>query len=93
MKMDKQHRLTIPDFIRKAVKVEEGEVYYLEFKKDNEFALKKSTEGKIIERVKIDDHGRFIVPRSVTDIFDTKIIMYFVEGKNEIGISIFKENT
>lgn len=93
MKMDKQHRLTIPDFIRKAVKVEEGEYYYLEFKQDNEFALKKSSSGKLVEKVKIDDHGRFVVPRSVIDIFESKILMYFEEGKNEIGISIFKENT
>lgn len=93
MKMDNHHRVTIPKFVRDMLEIKESEYYYFNFEEDNKFSIRKFRGGKIIERVKVDANGRFVIPASISDVFDSKkIIIYAEEEIGQVGISILKED-
>ena len=93
MKMDNQHRLIIPKFVRDTIGIK-SEHYYFNFEGNNTFSIRKSRGGKMIDQVKVDAKGRFVVPASVFDIFDSKsILMYAEEEEGQVGITIVKEDT
>ena len=94
MKMDKQHRLTIPKFVRDSIGIKEGEYYYFNYEENSNFSIRKIRGGKIIDKIKIDGKGRFCVPSSIYEVLDSKeIIMYAEDENGQIGISILKEDT
>ncbi|MBR6504227.1 MAG: hypothetical protein IKT41_00650 [Clostridia bacterium] len=92
MKMDKQQRILIPEFVRDVVGVKREEKYYLIFKSPEKFIISNRRRSGMVSSLVLDDKGRIRLPRCVAEVIGTKNIIVYVEederGENQIGISI-----
>jgi len=82
MKMDVQHRIRIPEWIRHLMKVEKSNLLYVSIHDGNIFSLSKECEGKAFAQVKIDDKGRFYSPELMRNrLRGSELILYYENKK------------
>ena len=88
MKLDKQRKLQIPQFIREEKGFNPGDKILIVLEGDN-FRLVKESNEKVVGCAKMDSKGRIVMPVYLKEHFVEKEIIFYISGGEEgVGLEL-----